>query len=192
MKKALAVLASSIALLGSQTAMASEAYVAPDASTPWLFQGTVTVSKGITLTCNVDLTISGPNNAADTPSAPFSHTDVDNLSATITLSGGLFGLCSSVVVAPISAGNISYTRTSDTSGTFALSNVFVTTITPGNCQGTIYGAWSQGGTSTLGVSGTLPAVSGSDCTMNGSLNLIDPADGDVHAPGDANHDPHQI
>lgn len=192
MKKALTVLASSIALLGSQAALASEAYVVPDAATPWLFQGTVTVSKGITLNCNVDLEISGPNNSADTPSAPFDHTDVDNLSATITLSGGLFGLCSSVIVAPIGAGNITYTSSSDTTGTFALNNVTVTTITPGNCAGTITGAWSQGSPSTLGVSGTLPAVSGADCTMNGSLDLVDPSNGDVRGPSDSDHNPHQI
>lgn len=189
MKKALAVIASSIALLGAQTAVASETYLKPAATPPWVFTGTVNVNKGIALTCNVTLEISGPEDAADTSPA-FSHTDLRHASATITLSGGFLGLCSSVIVSPIAAGDITYSGNAS-SGTFTLNNVFVTTITPGNCQGSISGTWTHGSPSTLGVSGTLPAVSGSPCTMNGTLTLDDPGDGSVSTPGDPGHDPHK-
>lgn len=181
MKKAFAVLAGSIALLNAQAAVAQD-YLVPDAVSPWLFQGVVNVNKGIALTCDVDLEVSGPNNAG---SPAFAHTDLPNATVTITLSGGFLGLCSSVIVNPVGPGNVTYARTSDTSGTFSLNNVFVTTITPGNCQGTITGTWTQGSPSTLSVSGTLPAVSGSPCTMSGTLDLIDPAGGDVRDTGDS-------
>ena len=184
MKKAFAFLASSVALLGAQTAAASEAYIVPDAVSPWVFEGTVNVSKGISLTCDAVVEITGTNDAADT-SPSFNHSDVSGLSATITLSGGAFGLCSSVVVAPIGAGDISYSG-----GTFTLHDVFVTTITPGNCQGDITAAWNEGA-QTLSVSGTLPAVSGSDCTMSGTLDLTSPSSGDVRDVNDPDHDPHQ-
>lgn len=188
MKKALTILAASVTLLGSQAAVASRAYITPAA--PWTFQGVVNVNKGIALTCDVELVVSGPDDAADT-APPFSHTDVANATVTITLSGGFLGLCSSVIVNPIGPGDVVYTSTSDTSGTFALNNVFVTTITPGNCQGTITGTWAQGSPSTLSVAGTLPAVSGSPCTMNGTLELVDPAGGDVRGEGDSDHAPHR-
>lgn len=186
MKRTVAFLVGSVALLGSQTAMASAPYIAPAATPSWVFEGgNVNVSKGIDLTCNATVTISGPNNAADA-NPPFSHTDVSNLSATITLSGGLLNLCNSVNVAPIPAGNITYTSNGSSGGTFTLHDVFVTTITPGNCEGDIGAAWNES-TQTLSVSGILPAVSGSDCTMDGVVDLTSPASGDASAPGDAGH-----
>ena len=184
MKKALAFLASSTLLLGSQVAAASEAYIVPDAATPWVFEGVVSVYKGIELECDAVVEISGTNDAADT-SPNFNHSDVSGLSATITLSGGLFGLCSSVNIDPIPAGKISYSG-----GTFTLEDVFVTTITPGNCQGDITAAWNESA-QTLSVSGTLPAVSGSDCTMDGVLDLTSPSSGDARDVSDPDHDPHQ-
>ncbi|RXZ64296.1 hypothetical protein [Pelagerythrobacter rhizovicinus] len=167
--------------------MASAPYIEPAATPAWVFEGEVDVSKGINLTCNATVTISGPNDAADT-NPPFSHTDVSNLSATIALSGGTLGLCGSVNVAPIPAGDISYTSSGSSGGTFTLHNVFVTTITPGNCQGNITAVWNEAA-QTLSVSGILPAVSGSDCTMDGLVDLISPASGNASAPGDADHNP---
>lgn len=190
MKKAFAFVASSVALLGAQTASASEAFIAPAATSPWVFTGTVDVFKGIALTCNVELEITGPENASDTPSGPFSHTDVDNLSATVTLSGGLFGLCSSVIVSPVGPGSVTYTSSGSGGGTFALNNVVVTTITPGNCAGTLYGVWDENAQS-LDVSGTLPAQSGADCTIEGTLGLDTPTPGNASGAGDADHGGHQ-
>lgn len=185
MKRAIALVVSSVALLGAQTAMASAPYVEPAATPAWVFEGEVDVYKGIALTCNATVTISGPNNAADT-TPPFSHTDVANLSATIDLAGGL---CPLVNVAPIPAGDISYASTGSSGGTFTLHDVFVTTITPGNCQGDITAVWDEVGQS-LSVSGILPAVSGSDCTMDGDdIALVTPASGNVSANGDADHNP---
>lgn len=184
MKRTLAFLVGSVALLGSQTAMASAPYIAPAATPSWVFNGNVDVSKGIALTCDTTVTISGPNNAGDT-SPSFSHTDVANLSATIDLSGGLCGL---VNVAPIPAGNITYASNGASGGTFTLHDVFVTTITPGNCEGDITALWNESA-QTLTVSGILPAVSGSDCTMNGTVDLTSPASGNASGAGDADHNP---
>lgn len=189
MKKAFAFLASSAALLSSQVVVASEAYIAPAAI--WNIQGVITISKAIPLTCNMVIELDGPDDSADTDPS-FSHTDIGrSLSGSITLSGGILGLCSSIIIDPISPGDITYTRTSDTSGTFSFNNVFVWTIEPGNCQGTITAQWTQGWPSTFAISGTLPAVSGANCVLNGTLDLVDPVEGDIRAPGDSDHDPHQ-
>ncbi|WP_423606399.1 hypothetical protein [Sphingomonas sp. MS122] len=180
MKKAFAFLASSVALLGSQTVAAQEAYITPDATTPWVFTGTVDVNKGIALTCTAEVEITGTNDSADTSPA-FNHSDVAGLSATITLSGGLFGLCSSVNIDPIPAGKISYSG-----GTFTLHDVFVTTITPGNCEGDIVATWNES-LERLSVSGTLPAVSGSDCTLDGDVNLTNAITANAVEPGDGDY-----
>ncbi|MCW4462302.1 hypothetical protein OK349_11350 [Sphingomonas sp. BT-65] len=182
MKKAFAFLASSVALLGSQTVAAQEAYIVPDATSPWVFTGTVDVNKGIALTCTAEVEITGTNDAADT-SPPFNHSDVAGLSATITLTGGLFGLCSSVNIAPIPAGKISYSGS-----TFTLHDVFVTTITPGNCEGDIVATWNEG-LQRLSVAGTLPAVSGADCTLDGDVDLDTPSSGNAVEPGDGDYNP---
>lgn len=187
MKRTVAFLVGSVALLGSQTAMASAPYIAPAATPSWIFNGDVDVYKGIPLTCQTTVTISGPNNASDT-NPPFSHTDVSNLSATITLAGGTLNLCNVVEVAPIPAGSITYASNGASGGTFTLHDVFVTTITPGNCEGDIAAVWNESA-QTLTVSGTLPAVSGSDCTMNGTVDLTSPASGNASGAGDADHNP---
>lgn len=189
MKKAFSILASSVVLLSSQMAAASEAYIAPAAI--WNIQGVITINKGIALTCNIMIELDGPEDSADTiPS--FTHSDISHVrSGSITFSGGFLGLCSSITVDPISPGDMSYTRTSDTSGTFSFHNVLLRTIEPGNCQGTIIAQWSQGSPSTFTISGILPAVSGLDCAMNGTLELVDPFHGDIRAAGDSDHDPHK-
>lgn len=141
------------------------------------------VNKGIALTCDVTVDLSGPDNASDT-TPPFSHTDVDQLSADITLSGGFLGLCASVSVDPVPAGNISYSGT-----TFTLHDVFVQTITSGDCQGDLVGTWTGSG---LSVSGSLPpATAGNACTMNGTLDLDSPSSGEISDPSDPGHAPHQ-
>lgn len=184
MRRTVAFLVSSVALVGAQAAVASEPYIAPAATPAWVFEGEVDVFKGIALTCDTTVTISGPNDAADT-NPPFSHTDVANLSATIDLNGGL---CPLVNVAPIPAGKITYTSSGASGGTFTLHDVFVTTITPGNCEGDITAVWDEAA-QTLTVSGVLPAVSGSDCTMDGTVDLMSPASGNASGAGDADHNP---
>lgn len=184
MKKAIAYLAGSVALVASQAAAAAD-YITPEA--PYVFEGVVAVSKGISLDCDTTLTVSGPNDSADTSPA-FDHTDVANTSANISLAGGTLGLCASVNVASISAGDITYDSSGLSGGTFTLHDVFVTTITPGNCEGDITGTWDESA-QTLTVSGTLPAVSGSDCTMNGTLDLVSPSSVDVNDSLDSDHNP---
>lgn len=184
MKRTVAFLVSSVALLGAQTAMASAPYVVPAATPAWVFEGSVDVEKGIALTCDTTVTISGPDDASDT-NAPFSHTDVSSLSATIDLSGGLCGL---VNVAPIPTGSISYVSSGASGGTFTLHDVFVTTITPGNCEGDITAVWNESA-QTLTVSGLLPAVGGSDCMMDGDVDLISPSSGNAVGETDADHNP---
>lgn len=188
MKKAFAILAGSAALLVSQAASASD-YIIPNA--PFTFEGSVNVNKGIPLTCDVVLTVSGPNDSGDSSPA-FNHTDLANATIDIVLDGGFLGLCASVIVDPVTGSDISYTRTNDTSGTFALTNVFVDTPTPGDCLGTITANWSQGTPSTLSVSGTLPpATPGTaNCTMSGTLQLTSPSGGDVRDSGDSDHGTH--
>lgn len=190
MKKAFAILAGSVALIASQTAVASEDYIIPNA--PFVFEGSVNVNKGIPLTCDVVLTVTGPNDAADT-TPNFNHTDLANATIDIVLSGGFLGLCGSVIVDPVTGADINYTRSSDTAGTFTLTNVFVDTPTPGDCLGTITASWAQGSPSTLSVSGSLPpATPGTaNCTMSGSLDLTSPANGDVRDSGDSDHNPHK-
>lgn len=189
MKGIVAFLAGSAALIGSPMAAASEAYLIPDAATPWVFSGVVDVSKGLALTCNVELVIHGPNDGADTFPA-FDHTDLDNASATITLWGGSFGLCSLITVAPLRPGDISYVRTSDTAGTITFHNVYATTITPGDCYGDIMASWDQS-LGELTVVTAIPGVSGPVCNMTGLLQLVDPIPGDVRHELDSDHDPHQ-
>lgn len=161
MRKIATALVCSAALIGAQGAAAQ--HIAPQA--PWVFEGEVEVYKGIELTCNATVTINGPNSGGTT--------DVEDLSATITLSGGFLNLCNSVNVDPIPAGNVTYSG-----GTFTLHDVYVTTITPGDCEGDITAVWNDTN-DTLSVSGVLPAVSGSDCTMDGVVDLTSPSSGTV-------------
>lgn len=186
MKKAFAILAGAAALCSSQTVAASQAYIVPDAATPWVFQGVIEIYKGIPLSCNATIEISGTNDASDT-SIPFDHSDVAGLSATITLSGGFLGLCYVVTVDPIAAGNISYSA-----GVFTFHDAFVTTYPAGDCQGDLHFAWDESANPPmLTVEQELPPVLGQPCSLLGLVELISPGAGDVRAPGDPDHDPHR-
>lgn len=175
MKNAFAVFASSIALLGAQPALAGEAYIIPDAVTPWVFEGIVTFNQGVTLLCNATIELSGPNDAPDI-SPQFDHTDLSNLGATITLSGGLFGICSGVTVQPVLPGDISYAG-----GTFTFTNVDI--FFTSSCSGTLTGVWNEGVSPQ-----TLTVSLSSGCTMGGALDLVGPSSGNAVGVLDGDHD----
>lgn len=185
--KALAGLACALTLFGSQAAAASEAYIVPDAATPWVFQGIVSMGKGgLGLTCNATIEISGANDAADT-SAPFSHSDVSGLSATIGFSGGFLGICAAYMVDPVPSGSVSYAG-----GVFTFQNVSLTTFPAGGCRGDLRFEWDENASpQTLSVLQELAPVTGEPCAFNGLIDLVSPATGDARAPGDPDHDPHQ-
>lgn len=187
MRRELAVLVSSIALLGAQTAVASEAYIVPDAATPWVFQGFVSTGKdGIGLSCVTTIEISGSNDAADT-STLFSHSDVSGLSATISFTGGPLGLCAVYMVDPIPAGSISYSG-----GVFTFRDVSMTSYPGGGCAGDLRFTWDESmSPPALLVEQTLPSAYGDPCAFLGFAELVSPTSGDVRAPGDPGHDPHQ-
>lgn len=185
MKKAFKLLASSAALIGSQVVAASEAYLVPDAASPWVFQGVVNTYKGINLSCDVTIELSGPNDAADTVPS-FDHSDVSGVSAAITLSGGAFGLCLAFAVSPIPAGNVSYSG-----GILTLHDVFMTTYPGGDCRGDLHFAWDESSVpQTLMIEQELAPVTGQPCAFMGLLDLTSPGSGDIRAPGDPDHDPH--
>lgn len=177
MRKILAFLASSAALLGAPTVAASEAYLVPQAA--WIFEGSVSVTGGITLICDATIELSGPNDAADM-SPTLGHSDLSGISATVTISGGTFGLCSSATVQPIVAGDVSYA-----SGTFTFDNVLMS-FWGRSCSGTLTGAWNEAGfPQTLTVSS---ALSGG-CTISGVLSLTSPGSGNAVGAADWDHHP---
>lgn len=158
----------------------ADSFVIPDAVTPWVFEGGGTFSRGATLTCDATIELSGNNDSADTPT-PFAHSEVSGLTATITASGGLFGICASAVIAPITAGNITYSPTSNTTGILVFSNVNAVFFGHA-CTGTIIALWDEA-TQALTVSGSL--LNG--CSMNVDVNPVSPRFGDIVSVGDGNH-----
>lgn len=187
MKRVFSGFVGAFALLGTQAA-ASEAYVVPDASSSWILTGTMVIDKGIALTCNVTIELNGPNDAADI-APPYDHTDASNLSASITFSGGVLGLCASLIVDPIGWGNVTYTSTGSSSGVLTFHNVFLTTTTPGNCAGSLGFAWNEASPPALTITGRLPAISGLDCKISGTAELASPIDGNIVGVVDGDHKP---
>lgn len=176
----------SIGLLSSQAAMASHTYVTPAAQTPNIdFTGYVDVYKGQSLPgCSVVLSLRGPDNAGD--GHAFSHTDVDKLTATITLSGGPLGLCANVEPDPVPAGDITYTSIDDDHGILTFNDVFIKTITPGDCRGDIIGYWDEPNQE-LTVYDPIPADDPltAVCQLDGVLTPNTTVD--FSAPGDTGH-----
>ena len=173
MNKLISSLVACTALMAAQTAAAQHTTPYLDPAAPWTFTGTADVSKGLFLPgCAVTIVLSGPDNNGDGLS--ISHTDLSNVSATMTLSGGL---CGAVTIDPIPAGKVKYTGTSS-SGTLTFEDVYAHTITLGDCSGDLAGAWDQAtGTLTI-ASGTMPPVNGGPpCTIDGEVQLTTPTAG---------------
>ena len=172
MKKLIASLAASACILGATPAMAHRSYGEPAA--PWVFQGELDVYKGIRLTCLFKLTVTGPNDAADSVPS-FSHTDLVNASTSIEIiSRGWWDLiCPTIEVDPIPAPNLSYNYVTNA---VSLSGVNVTTPTPGGCAGTLTATFGASSTaSTLSVNTTLPGGGTSaPCTIEGTLTQTTP------------------
>lgn len=106
------------------------------------YQGTVAVSKGISLTCTMNATLSG-------------GTSISNLK----LSAGDL-LCGLVLFT-----SQPYTVSHVTGNVYRIHDVKVTTITPGNCEGDIDVIYDAGPPEAIHLSGILPP----DCTVSGTL-----------------------
>lgn len=161
----------------------SEAYVVPDASTPWEFWGTVSVSEGsFPAPCTAHIVLYGPNDRNDI-SPPLDHSDVSNLSATIELHG-FYGISNSMILSPILAGNISYS-----SGSFTFHDVSLTHPSK-YCQGHLTGVLDEmASPPVLTVSATLWSWVGTDCILSGAVELYQPGSAEVRGPGESDHNP---
>ncbi|MCH8686511.1 hypothetical protein [Pedomonas mirosovicensis] len=117
------------------------------------FYGTVVVHKGLTLTCDIEITI-------DTSGTP----DL----AYISLVPGDF-LCAFVDLGGPYPVTITESSPGSSSGTYTIYGVEVTTITSGGCEGDVSGTWSG---TTLDIDAVLPpADSGTgDCSIEGSAS----------------------
>jgi len=160
MKKIALFCVSAAALFGAQAAYATTYTPAGT----FHATGTLTVQKGLTLTCAADFTVVVPNAAPDSHgSASHGH------SATVTaatLTGSL-GLCSAVTL-----NNFPW-AVNLVGSNLTFSNVAATTITPGNClPGTVQGAWNNTARTVSFVNQTLTGGSGSaNCVINGTLTV---------------------
>lgn len=168
MKKIISAIMASSCLLGAQAASAahSNPYIAP---TPLTVQGSLVVNKGVApqLTCNVTMILSGPNDNGDAGGPGVSHTDMNNVQADITFSAGDPG-CPTILPRTVPAGDVSYNTTTDQ---LTLTNLFVRTITIGNCAGTISADWD--GTGFVLDNVMLPEdTAGGDCYMTGYLGVV--------------------
>lgn len=161
MKKIICAIAASSVMMMSSAAVATSPVYSP--SLPWNFNGIVSVFKGVPLSCEVNV-------------------DIDSAGATITLTpnpaspGGYNALCSSVIPNHVPTADIDYNATTKN---LTFKNVFIQTITAGDCQGDIVGNWNVG-SQTLTVSGSMPAATaGAACTMSGVLDLMSPTPGSI-------------
>lgn len=132
-------------------AMAASVFMMPfaaNAVTDGSYKGQVAVQKGIQLTCQLTVGVSGSGTLA-----------------TLGL-GGINPLCYLVAFTgtPYPA---SFSGT--TSGTYTITGVDVTTITSGDCAGDASGTWSG---TTINVNAVLPAkVAGTgDCVILGAVS----------------------
>lgn len=157
MIKKLATLA--IGSMALFTAQAAGATTYSPANSTWVFSGAVDVYKGISLTCNLTLTVNV--DAAGT-----------GATATPALSGGTLGLCSTITFS-----NTPYT-VSYSGGVLTLHNVYADTITSGDCAGNISASWDDSTNTIDIVNAVLPEVDAGtgDCIINGPITLTSPAD----------------
>ncbi|MCC2600878.1 hypothetical protein [Sphingopyxis yananensis] len=162
MKKFISLVVASSVLAMAPLVQAATPVYTP--SLPWSLDGIVAVNKGVALSCLVTL-------------------DIDSAGATIVLApnpaspGGLNTLCPSVLPDHVPSSDIDYDATSKK---LTLKNVFIQTVTAGDCQGDIVGTWDVA-TQTLSVAGSMPAATaGAPCTMNGVLDLLSPTGGDIN------------
>ena len=170
MKKLASFIVGALALTSAQ-AVSAVTYTPAGA---WEMQGPVTVKKGLTLNCTLNIKGNVPEAAPDAHGTA-SHGHVLNVTS-VTLSGGL---CGTVTFSGLPYST-SYTPLTATTGTLTLHNVYVNTITSGNCAGDISGTWDNTA-KTLTVNATLPAATAgtADCTVNGVLNLVKPTGGSI-------------
>ncbi|RHW19067.1 hypothetical protein D1610_02785 [Sphingomonas gilva] len=119
---------------------------------PHTLNGTVTVSKGITLTC----TMSGTGT-------------VSGGTATITglsLSGGMLGLCGSITFS-----GLPYAVTSASTSSITIVDVRAVGVT-GNCRGNLTGSFNQSTGQITFNNATIPSdpAGGAPCVVNGTVS----------------------
>lgn len=135
------------------------------------YSGTVGVTKGISLTCNLNVTVSGItllNPADPVNDVPAKYT----ANASLALTSGL--LCP-LVTFHNQPNDAEFTVSLEDSatGTYAINGIEVTAITPGGCQGDANGAWSENATHIyLDVAAVLPPQSGGtgNCSIEGTVS----------------------
>lgn len=132
-----------IAMVASMATMPFAANAAPADGT---YSGPVQVHKGLTLDCT--LTVDVINNG----------TQVDNLD----LAGPLCGL--------VSFNGAPYNVAYVSGDTYEIQGVSVSTITPGNCEGSITADYEDATPPAIHLAGSLPTAGlGGDCTIDGTL-----------------------
>lgn len=136
-------------------------------------QGPVTVQKGAgpVLNCTLRITGNVPNTTGDAHGA-VNHGHALTVTNVELIAGDIGCITVSFTGLPYS--------TSWTAPVLTLNNVYVnTSITPGNCKGSIGGTWDNT-TKKLTVNSSLPQdTSGGACTVKGTLNLTTPAGGSI-------------
>lgn len=144
-------------ILAAGALAASAAFLVPQASAqtfspngPFTLTnvGTLTVSKGITLSCG--------------------------LSGTGTVSGGT-ATVTSITLSGVLCGSVLFTSTpypvSASGGTITINNVRVTAIT-GTCAGPLSGSYNQSTGIVTFANATIPSTSGGNpCRVNGQVRL---------------------
>ena len=160
MKLFSAICASALALTGAGTANATTYTPAGT----FVFQGSVVVTKGLTLNCTLKVTVVVPEAAPDAHGA-FSHGH--SATATPVLSAPSNILCPTVTFSATP-----YPVTFDGTNVI-LSGVVVNTITPGGCSGTISGVWGAGTPRTNTLNSSLPGGGYTEpCKFVGTLSQI--------------------
>jgi hypothetical protein len=156
MKRFAILVASSIALLGAQTATA-QTYT-PTGT--WRWSGNVTVQKGTgpVLICRLTVTANVASGSA-TASATLGLGDIRCL--TVSFTGAPYTV----------------TWSGGPPETLTLNNVFVnTSITPGNCAGNVTATFNDSTDDSLTINTSIPQVtSGGACTISGTLQKTLPA-----------------
>lgn len=158
MKKLALIVASSMALLGAQTATAQTYSPAPST---WTWKGSLVVQKGMgpVLTCAVTVTANVTSATSATATASIAPGDLGCI--TVSFTGAPYAI----------------TWNAGPPETVTLKNVYVnTSITPGNCKGDITATFNDTTNDALVVNTSIPQdTTGGACTMRGTLFKTAPA-----------------
>lgn len=176
MKRIISAIIASTALFSAQ--MASAQHTAPylDPAAPWTFAGSVDVTKGLSITCDFTVTLLGPDNSVVPPPTGdglgISHTDVANLTAQIVFTNPV--PCPGITVNPV-------TQVSYSGSAFTFHDVYINTLTPGDCEGDIVANWTGSGL-TIPAQVVEEVSGGGDCSVEGAAVQTAPSGGGTVVP----------